>query len=806
MNVTWLYVLVIYVIAVWLGRRGGADLPWRIAALFYALALLFLFRPMTQAFANLPLDFILTLPPWAYVIRHHGPLNGDLNDITQQMLPWADQVRTSWRALHVPLWNAHAGSGYPLLANGQSGALSVLRLIALPLTLAHSFTAEAAMKLLIAMTFTYLFCRRRGYSDLASAIGAVSFGFCTFLVVWLHFPHTSVACFLPAVLYAVDGLAERLTYGRVVFAGLVWAVLVFGGHPETAVHIFFLALTMVLWIALVERSSMTARQAARFVAALAGALALAFVLASPLLIPLVEALTKSQRFQMLEVSPHSEAPFSDFASSVVLFQPHFYGDLPIEQPWGPETAESITGFAGVLGIAGWFAILLNAGIERRFRTREVYLLIATLLVLGIILGWPVISTVFHSMTSLAANARVRLLLGFLLAVQAASVVDLMERGRVICCLAGLLIVAAALCTLIATGRATQWQRGSALLAIFPSMIVLAVCAVSAVAVRTKPVLLIVLLACVVAELWTAGISWNPLVPERLLYPRTPLISTLQRLRDKAPPSSFRIVGIGPVLFPNTAAIYGLDDIRAHDPMSNGRYLGMMRLLTGYTVTDYFEIWNDTKSGMLDYLNVRYVITEPAESLGDGRRFQLVYDGNDGRIFENHSALPRFFAPRAVVLKSAMEQYFQELKAKTDWHTAAILQRLELENEKERRDLLAPRTPESKEAAVDIMQAGDSEYRLHVDAPRYTLVTSSIPLWPGWQVRANGQAIKPIEVNGVFLGFVVRPGQSDVSVRFEPLSFRIASVAALIALTAVAALSRRSLRLRLVLAFRQPHHR
>jgi len=33
MNLTWLYVAIVYAIAIWLARRAGADLPWHVAAL-----------------------------------------------------------------------------------------------------------------------------------------------------------------------------------------------------------------------------------------------------------------------------------------------------------------------------------------------------------------------------------------------------------------------------------------------------------------------------------------------------------------------------------------------------------------------------------------------------------------------------------------------------------------------------------------------------------------------------------------------------------------------------------------------------
>src|SRR5207245_9012422 len=155
MNWTWLYVALLYAAAVWIARRCGIRFPWRIAALFYALVLIFLWAPMTGPYVDVPVDFLGGLPPWAFV-HPSKSANSQLNDIPLQMIPWAHQVREQWKSLRIPLWNSHAGCGYPLLANGQSAALSPLRLLALPLPLGQSFTAEAAMKLLIALTFTFL--------------------------------------------------------------------------------------------------------------------------------------------------------------------------------------------------------------------------------------------------------------------------------------------------------------------------------------------------------------------------------------------------------------------------------------------------------------------------------------------------------------------------------------------------------------------------------------------------------------------------------------------------------------------------
>ena len=198
-NGTWAYVAALYVIAVWWARRRGVDLPWRVAGLFYFLVLLSLFRPMTQAYVNVPSDFVQILPPWNGYLHKQAVANKEMNDLTMQIIPWAHQAREAWRSFQFPVWNEFSGGGYPLLANGQSSAMSPLRLLALPLPLGYAFTAEAALKLLIALTFMYLFCRRR-YREVPSIIGAISFAFCTFNNTWLHFPIVTVAVWLPAAL------------------------------------------------------------------------------------------------------------------------------------------------------------------------------------------------------------------------------------------------------------------------------------------------------------------------------------------------------------------------------------------------------------------------------------------------------------------------------------------------------------------------------------------------------------------------------------------------------------------------------
>ena len=771
-NFTWLYAGAVYALAVWLARRAAIDIPVRIAIFFYAIVFIFLREALTTDVVNLPADYLATLLPWREITGYHRPLNTEINDIVLQIVPWAHQVRESWKALDVPLWNHLAGSGYPLLGNAQSSAFSPLRILGLPLSLGHSFAFEAAMKLLGAMTFTWLFCRRRGYSDIASAAAAVAFAFSSFLVVWLHFPLATVAAFLPAAMYHVDLLAERVTFGRFAFGAFLWAALIFSGHPETVAHIFFLCLLYALWIMFVQRKA-----AKRFVFASAAVLLFAALLAAPFLTTFGEALTKSKRYQQLKENPQTIELVTDWPTMALLVQPHFFGRLGSEKPWQPVTPEYLTGFAGILGIAAFFALVL---FERRARSFEAFLVFATMIILAIILGWPGISDVFHFAMRLAANERLRLLLCFLLAVQIAAA---WERREI---LSGALVAAGLLLFIFLRADFPHaWHRQNAVLEMLPSILVLLWTAVAchrfqerrqAAAVQS------VLLLFIVVELWNIGRYWNPNVGEEWMYPRTPLISALEDLKSKEK-TPFRIVAAGPSFFSNTPAVFGFEDIRAHDPMANARYVDRLRDLSGYSSDRYFAQWRNFETGFLDFLNVKYVVTPPQADLEDPGRYALVYDGRDGRIFENRHVIPRFFTARNVVLEFNDERFEKKIQEQRDWRWTALLETLPVENEKMPRDMLSPRPKNSPEASLKLTEARPTSYRMLVNAPRYTLVVSSIPWWAGWKVEGEG-VVAPIRVNGAFLAFTVRPGVTDARVVYEPWSFRAGVWAAAFALLAL----------------------
>ncbi len=126
-----------------------------------------------------------------------------------------------------------------------------------------------------------------------------------------------------------------------------------------------------------------------------------------------------------------------------------------------------------------------------------------------------------------------------------------------------------------------------------------------------------------------------------LFPPTPLVRSLDEQ-----PRPFRVAGERSVLFPNTNVFAGVEDIRTHDAVERRDYLAFLDATCGYPYGDYFKKLRNLDSPALDFLNVRYVLTEPGGE-APGERWRLAYSGADGRVFENTGVLPRAFVPERV---------------------------------------------------------------------------------------------------------------------------------------------------------------
>ena len=90
---------------------------------------------------------------------------------------------------------------------------------------------------------------------------------------------------------------------------------------------------------------------------------------------------------------------------------------------GSAGAEAVTGFAGILGIASIIAIAIDAIARRRFRDREVFFVIAAIGIFILLANVKPAVAAMHAIIGLAANARLRFLFAWILAVLIAAALN-----------------------------------------------------------------------------------------------------------------------------------------------------------------------------------------------------------------------------------------------------------------------------------------------------------------------------------------------------------------------------------------------
>jgi hypothetical protein len=187
-------------------RRWYDPLPPRLLAVFLFLVSALFAGALFGGKVLLPLGGLTIAAPFRDLPRppHGNWLQGDL---LHQIAPWQLEVRRAVFDGRWPLWNAKAGAGMPLLGDPQTQAFQPLVAAAYLLPVWASIAVTSALRVFLALTFTFLFLRRQTLGEGAALCGALAYGLGGFLLLWLGWPIGNAAALLPALMYAAARLA-----------------------------------------------------------------------------------------------------------------------------------------------------------------------------------------------------------------------------------------------------------------------------------------------------------------------------------------------------------------------------------------------------------------------------------------------------------------------------------------------------------------------------------------------------------------------------------------------------------------------
>lgn len=580
-------------------RRWYDPVPVRVLAIF-SLVLLILFAPVLfGGKLLLPLDNLRGHPPFQNLppMEPHG--NSLQGDLIQLVSPSLVAVRTELGQDRWPLWNPWVGAGMPLLADPQSQALQPIALAVLPLPWQRAAGVMAMLRVLLALTFTYLWMRRQGLGEGPSLAGALGFGLGGFVLLWVGWPIANSAAFLPAVLYALVRCRQVGRRRDFLLLTLAFLALLLGGHPETILYALGLSLFF-----LGKRSAL--------------ALILALLLAAPALLPFLDYLPQTLRATRLSEA----APRGSLAQHwLQIAAPNAYGNNRYADYWGLTNINEDTG--GFVGTVTFLAALLALGARKRFPQERLFLAVA------------ILSLVLLSPWGLGTR-RLMLPLAFSLSYLGACTLERVRLGEVRRW--QIILAAAGLAAVIAWGYLGQGDGRLAPLRIGwlhwqGRFLVLG--ALLLVFGRGKRWTAPAAAALIAAELLLAHLPANPPMPQRLANVVNGPIRFLQ-----ANLKGNRMAALGRDFPPNLALLYGLSDARVYNPMAPAEYLRHLEpILVGWW-GEMPELGNPGHP-LYRELGVRYLLTAPGVQLP----LRSVFQDKDGWIYEVANPRP----PRTDVI-------------------------------------------------------------------------------------------------------------------------------------------------------------
>ncbi len=775
-------------------------------------------------------DYLWNAPPWSSrvpggvpVATHHPLLVGSspqLVDAVTVFEPFLQYARALFP--HVPLWDPYIMGGMPYLADMQSAIFSPFSIPAYFLPFWWSLSLIAVMKVVVAGMGTYLLARRLDLRHPGAFLAGVVYGFGLFVIAWIPWPLANVFPLIPWMLLATELIVRRPAVLTSAGLAVVMALQLFGGHPETSMQAVFITVAYFLIrlfqsagggagaamrAARDEQSSQAralTRVAARPVVAFVTAAIVGTGIAAVVILPFLELLRHSND---LAARPRSQVHVSPKFFFAAFLPTYFPGTFEID------TAFYVGALPLILGV---FA-LFRATVARVFLA--IGAVVSVLIVIGIqplffiAAHTPGLDYTYLSRFTILYLLCMALLAGF--GLQDLTTLEWSRRTRIAGVAVALGIFALPLLValakdashldLLAKAARVAWpfttvtaktHRPSQPVVRLASGLVwllIAGAAVVLVALRLgnrmrPPAFAILGILLVVADLFQAGMGYNPGIPEsHAVQPVTPAIRFLQR------EGTNRFVGVTPLfhinpLPPDVSLRYGLYDLRGYDLPVISRF---GNLWTKYVSPPNLLLPLNTPavpltiSGTLppDTLKVLslYGVTDILEQTGQrpltNPGLHLAYRGSDAVIYRNSNALPRaWLVSGEQVVPSA----------------SAELSRLVAPAFDPRTTLIAPtalphlstgaRSPGGAGGAgsAKITSYQAEKVTIVADASRASELVLSDSWYPGWQVTVNGKPQSIERVDYLLRGVSVPAGRDVVVFTYEPASFRLGWIVSLAA--------------------------
>jgi len=693
-----------------------------------------------------------------------------LGDVPMLVYPFLAFVRERLLDGHLPLWTASLNGGQPFLAAYQAAVFSPLTWTALLVPLPQATVAIAILRLLVGGVGMFVFIRGLGLSRGAAFVAGTAYLLNPFSVIWLEHPPGGVPPWLPWMLHAATRAGEGRRFGPAGLA-LATALVLLGGHPHTGL---FCAAFGTAWAIAAAASTADRELRVRRIAAVVAALALAAAVVAIQVLPFIEYLFQSRGYawrQFTGLNPLS-APASTLIAALV---PRFLGEHHADTYAGALNYLEQTMYAGipVLMLAVVGASVGIAAPRRHWRAIffAATCVLATLAVYGapgvlhIISVLPLVKSATLTRIPIVAITSAIVVAAFGVDALATRASDVDRRRAMLAGTGAALAIAAAILAALAMQRSFllrsmlsvetwRWSLWALLLAAGTWLTLVAFARRH---LERGPVV-VALTVIVALDLFVAGAGFHRLQPADRVYPAVAELTRLQR-----EPGPFRVVGAKGALMPNSALVYGLQDVRAYDGLGVAWYADLLDAALAWSQAHQQHELHGADSRVLDLLGVRYLLAPP-EFPVDPAHWDHVAD-TTAPLYRNRREQPRAALVDGYVIAAA--------DARRRLRDGAIDVRRDALLDAD--PALADR-PERAASADAVGTARIATYEhervtIDTDAPGRRLLVLSDTWFPGWRATVDGTPTPILRANVAFRAVPLSPGRHRVVFEYAPASFR-----------------------------------
>jgi hypothetical protein len=722
--------------------------------------------------------------------------NQYLSDIVTFYEPnfWFNHL--SFLKWQLPLWNPLSGGGVPQIANMQSSFFSPL---SFPIVLfgLSKFTLlfYYFVKLSLVAIFTFYYLKSIKLKFYPALIGAISFMYINYDVLWLYFNNTSDIFILPALLFLIELILRKNGDIRQYLGfSVLFALGIFSGHIESIVQIGIFSSLYLLFRLSIEKKDIC-KKSFIFFKYLTFSL-LGVGLSAIQLFPFSEYLFNSNVW----IQRTDFVYTFDWRTSILNFIPDFYGSHASAQnfPYYLQISNQLELAGGYIGVS--MLCLAGFAIFLKFREKIViFLSIICILILGIVYAVPGIYDISHLIPifSKLKNTRLLFVFGFILvtlgsiglneimynkSLKTRQILEKFSLAIISLCLILLALYYENVHYISALSEAHLAILNNTILAsqniLLQQEMVIFLITIIGVALYClykdnnliQRSFLVLFFVFIFFQTGFHGMTYESYQNPDNYYPKIEAFDYIHNQGD----GLYRTTAIdqyGSIYPVNTQMIYNISDIRDYDALEIRDYWTALSRFSNGSMYGWIDLY-DVNKNFLNFMNVKWVFSRDLSYNNNLSGFKLVKQFSGYRLYENTDAFSRVFIVNKAIEISNKSKILETLAAPSfEWNSSVVI----LSDT----DRIVAYLPGQNRLKIVNYTPNFIDIEATTTEPCFLVISDTY--FPGWNVYINNKKGEILNANYAFRAVELEPGYNTIEFRYEPVSFYLGCAISFISL-------------------------